>query len=110
MASSRVSGVDLRLAGQQFGGGARSQEELEAREAQARLDALSAWLRGEADEDERALESREVTPRDLLTGPSFALTGAGRRRTASGRISAPVWSQGHFTLRCEDGHRCSGSP
>ena len=55
MASSRVSGVELRLAGQQFGGGARSQEELEAREAQARLDALSAWLRGEADEDERAL-------------------------------------------------------
>ena len=32
----------------------------------------------------------------------------GAARLAGQAAATP--SQGHFTLRCEDGHRCSGSP
>ena len=90
MAAPRVPGMDLSLAGQRIGAGTTTEEELERREAQARIEALTDWLRGAADDDERgALESREVTSRELLTGSSFALTG-GAAEVGFGAL----WGQG----------------
>ena len=72
--ASRAAGMELSIAGQRVGAAA-APKSLEAREAEARLDAVSDWLRGEAAEDTaRGLGSRAVTGQDFLTGTSFALT------------------------------------
>ena len=87
----RNPGVAVSVAGQALGGAsAEKMERLEEREAQMRLEALSEWLRGEADdEDAGAAGSRALTGRDLLTGTSFALTGG----TPEGGFGA-VWGRG----------------
>ena len=73
--AARRPGVEVSLAGERIGGVA-SPAGAEAREAEAQLEALSGWLRGEDDEEAGAgFRSRAVTERDLLVGSSFALTG-----------------------------------
>ncbi len=73
--AARRPGVEVSLAGERIGGVA-PQAGAEAREAEAQLEALSGWLRGEHDEEDGAgFRSRAVTERDLLVGSSFALTG-----------------------------------
>ena len=89
MTAARAPGTELSIAGQRVGAAA-APKSLEAREAEARLEALSEWLRGESAEDTaRGLDSREVTGRDLLTGSSFALT-AGSAESGFGA----VWGRG----------------
>ena len=78
-----VAGVQVTVAGQRIGTAqAPDADALEEAEAQARLEDFSTWLRGEACRDDPGAggdcpartRSREVTPRELLTGTSFALT------------------------------------
>ena len=88
--ASRTAGVEMTLAGERVGlsGGGVEPEE---REARSRLEAVSAWLRGteEADDRRAGFGARAVTPRELLTGSSFALTG---EATAGGTVS--LWGRG----------------
>ena len=58
-------------------------------EAQARIESLAQWLRGESGEDRRPLQTRTLTERDFLTGTSFALTG-GTAQTGFGSL----WGRG----------------
>ena len=87
--AARAPGIEVTLAGQRIGGAA----DAEAREAEARLAALTGWLRDEAGEDAgapvRGLRSHEVTGRNVLTGSSFALTGGS---AADGFAS--LWGRG----------------
>ncbi len=72
------------------GGGGRARGDRQAREAQAGLQSLADWYRGEDDGIESAaFTSRAVTERELLTGTSFALTGA----TSEGGFGA-LWGRG----------------
>ena len=89
--AARNPGVEVSLAGVALGGAsAEEREALEEREAEKHLEAMSNWLRGEADEeDAKPAESRALTGRDFLTGSSFALTGG----TAEGGFGA-VWGRG----------------
>ena len=85
----RTAGAELQVAGQAFGGDAQDDPE-EMREAEARLERLTTWLRGEDDEEAAGLfETRAVTSRDLLAGTSFALTGG----SAESGFGA-VWGRG----------------
>ena len=105
--ASRAAGAAVTLAGERIGwsgagsgadelapgaGDARADAAAEA-EARSRLAAMTAWLKGtEAADGEgrRAGDgSRAVTPRELLTGSSFALTGEAR---AGGTVS--LWGRG----------------
>ena len=87
--ASRQPGVEASVAGQRLGGGA-TLEEAARREAEARLEALSNWLRNdERDTDGSGFETRGVSARELLTGSSFALTG-GSAETGFGAL----WGRG----------------
>ena len=89
MSAARTPGVAVSLAGERIGGGA-ALEDAEAREAEAGLRSLAAWVRGEEDEKPAAgLGSRAVTDRDLVLGSTFALTG-GSRETGF----AALWGRG----------------
>ena len=90
--ASRAARTEFTLAGQRVGGAAPGNVAMETREAEARLAALTGWLRGEAEEDRPAEEARELTDRDLLAGTSFALTGG----SADGGFGA-VWGRGAVT-------------
>ena len=93
MTAPRAPGVEASLAGQPIGAGATAAQDLEAREAEAKLEALAGWLRGEADEESAAgLDSRAVTERDLLVGSSFSFTG-GTARTGT----YALWGRGAVT-------------
>ena len=84
-----VPGMELRIAGRSIGGGAVP-EELEDRETDARLGALTDWLKGEPDENEAGeFGSRDLTGNELLTGSSFALTGG----SEAGGFGS-VWGRG----------------
>ena len=94
------AGVQVTVAGQRIGAAqAPSEEEAREAEAQARLEDFSTWLRGEACRDDPGAggdcpartRSREVTPRDLLTGSSFALT-TGAEGIGGGLVS--LWGRG----------------
>ena len=62
-------------------------------EAQARLAALSDWLQGDRREDGgNGARSRSPTPRDFLTGTSFAVTAE-----AAGGGLASLWGRGALT-------------
>ena len=88
MRAAPVPGAEVALAGERIGAQSPdrgpdraepgSDAEREARqEEEARRDTqrLAGWLKGETDPEEaQRLTSRAVTPRDLLTGSSFALT------------------------------------
>ena len=79
MRAAPAPGAEVALAGERIGGqpepgiGADGDA---SREEEARRDALrlADWRKGETDPEEAARRSRAVTPRDLLTGSSFALT------------------------------------
>ena len=105
--ASRAAGVNMTLAGERIGwsgagsgadgpepgaGDARANAAAEA-EARSRLAAMTAWLKGtEAADGEgrRAGDgSRAVTPRELLTGSSFSLTGA-----AAAGDTVSLWGRG----------------
>ena len=74
--AGRTPGIAAMLAGQRIGGSATPVEADAEREAEDRLLALSDWLRADVHADRsRGVRSRAVTPRDFLTGSSFALTG-----------------------------------
>ena len=84
-----VPGMELRIAGRSIGGGAVP-EELEDRETEARLKALTGWLKGEPEASEAdEFGSRDLTGNELLTGSSFAVT---RGSEAGGFAS--VWGRG----------------
>ena len=113
-AASRRPGVAMTLAGRAVGTGGAAPEDPESRfgdrdrsgsgagaasltpageaEARSRLADMTAWLRGAETEDggrRAGFDSRAVTPRDLLTGTSFALTGGTK---AGGTVS--LWGRG----------------
>ena len=97
------AGVQVTVAGQRIGAAAAaSEEEAREAEAQARLEDFSTWLRGEACRDDPGTGgdcpartgSRAVTPRDLLTGTSFALT-TGAEGIGGGLVS--LWGRGALT-------------
>ena len=99
-ARRRRPGVQVTVAGQRIGAAqAPDADALEEAEAQARLEDFSTWLRGEACRDDPGAggdcpartRSREVTPRDLLTGTSFALT-TGADGIGGGLVS--LWGPG----------------
>ena len=94
MTAARVPGTELSVAGQRVGGGSAAPETVDTREAEAGLEALADWLRGEEDEDRPALESRAVTGRDVLSGTSFAFTEG----SAEGGFGA-VWGRGAIWAR-----------
>ena len=98
--SAPQAGVQVTVAGQRIGAAqAPDADALEEAEAQARLEGFSTWLRGEACRDDPGAggdcpartRSREVTPRDLLTGTSFALT-TGADGIGGGLVS--LWGRG----------------
>ena len=101
--SAPQAGVQVTVAGQRIGAAAApSEEEAREAEAQARLEDFSTWLRGAACRDDPSAggdcpartRSREVTPRDLLTGTSFALT-TGADGIGGGLVS--LWGRGALT-------------
>ena len=84
-----VPGMELTIAGRSIGGGAEP-EELQDRETEARLEALTGWLKGEPEASEAdEFGSRDLTGNELLTGSSFAVTGGSE---AGGFAS--VWGRG----------------
>ena len=90
--SAPQAGVQVTVAGQRIGAAqAPSEEEAREAEAQARLEDFSTWLAGEAEARESRTGSRSVTPRDLLTGTSFALT-TGADGIGGGLVS--LWGRG----------------
>ena len=118
MRAAPAPGAEVALAGERIGaqspdrgpGQAEpgSDAEREARrEEEARRDTqrLAGWLKGETDPEEaQRLRSRAVTPRDLLTGSSFALTaetdgkdlvslwGRARSRASTGARAISCWT------------------
>ena len=94
MRATPAPGVEVALAGERIGGQAEpgSEEERDARrEEEARREAqrFADSLRGETDPEEAARRSRSVTPRDLLTGSSFALTSE-----TSAKDLVSLWGRG----------------
>ena len=76
--SGRAAGTEVRLAGERIGSSlsAADREALEEREAAARLEAFSEWIRDEhGDEGGHRFRTRAVSERDLVLGSSFTLTG-----------------------------------
>ena len=92
--TARAPGVEATVAGQalSFDTASEAAEALAARrDDEARAQALSAWLRGEDDDEDRAALSgtHVLSERDLFTGTAFALTGG---TPGEGTVSA--WGRG----------------
>ena len=106
MRAAPVPGAEVALAGERIGAQSPdrgpdraepgSDAEREARqEEEARRDTqrLAGWLKGETDPEEaQRLTSRAVTPRDLLTGSSFALTAE-----TDGKDLVSLWGRAAVT-------------
>ena len=108
MRAAPAPGAEVALAGERIGAQSPdraepgSDAEREARqgeearrEEEARRDTqrLAGWLKGETDpEAAQRLRSRAVTPRDLLTGSSFALTAE-----TAGKDLVSLWGRGAVT-------------
>ncbi len=101
-AASRTPGVEMRLAGERIGSAGAAPENEAARkklaggqETRSRLEAMTTWLRGteaaegDAGDGRAGYRSRTVTPRDLLVGSSFSVTGG----TAGGG-TVSLWGRG----------------
>ena len=96
--ASRTAGVSVRLAGQSIGLTAPPDAGRDAKpdsgaaadkESQARLAALSDWLRHETEDRERAgMQSRTLTAPEVLMGSSFALAAK-----TDGGGTAAVWGR-----------------
>ena len=92
MGAAGAPGTEVNLAGQRVGASG-APEDFEAREADAGLETLAAWLRGaDGETGTAALTSRSVTGRELLSGSSFALT-AGSAESGFGAL----WGRGALT-------------
>ena len=93
LGAARAPGVAATVAGQalSFDAAPEDAEVREARDEEARTAALTAWLRGEDGEADRAAlsGSQTVSARELFTGTSFALTGGS---PGEGTVSA--WGRG----------------
>ena len=94
MRASPAPGAEITLAGERIGAHAEPGSEAERdarREEEARRDAerLADWLHGETDPEEAQRRSRAVTPRDLQTGSSFALTSE-----TAGKDLVSLWGRG----------------
>ena len=80
----------VTVGGQRVATGGAATEELEKREAQARLKAMSEWLRGKGAGDGRT-KTRTMTEREFLLGSSFHLAtgneGGGPSVAAWGRVA-----------------------
>ena len=94
--ASRTAGVEMTLAGQRIGasGALPEAEEQEVPGSASgaggsRLAAMKTWLQGTDDGEARRTGIRSVTPREILTGSSFALTG---EAAAGGTVS--LWGRG----------------
>ena len=106
MRAAPAPGAEVALAGERIGAQSPdrgpdraepgSDAEREARrEEEARRDTqrLAGWLKGETDPEEaQRLRSRAVTPRDLLTGSSFALTAE-----TDGKDLVSLWGRAAVT-------------
>ena len=93
--SAPRAGVRVTVAGQgMVGAQAADADALEEAEAKARLESLSAWLRGEPEGREQRRGFRPVAPRELLTRSSFAVT-TGAEGTGGGVLS--LWGRGGLT-------------
>ena len=89
LAAARAPGVEMRLAGERIGGRAEDAEgDPGSGSGASGLAAMADWLRGVEDGG----RSRAVTPRQLLTGSSFALTGEAR-----GGGTVGLWGRGAVT-------------
>ena len=83
MRATPAPGVEVALAGERIGGQAEPGAGV----------ALAGWLKGETDPEEaQRLTSRAVTPRDLLTGSSFALTAE-----TDGKDLVSLWGRAAVT-------------
>ena len=94
MRATPAPGVEVALAGERIGGQAEPGSEAERdarREEEARRDAqrFADWLRDETAPEEAQRRSRAVTPRDLQTGSSFALTSE-----TSAKDLVSLWGRG----------------
>ena len=95
MRATPAPGVEVALAGERIGDQPEPSSEAERdarRDEEARREAqrFADWLRGETDPEEaQRLRSRAVTPRDLLTGSSFALTSE-----TSAKDLVSLWGRG----------------
>ena len=105
LSASRTPGVEMTLAGERIGSasgfgtaagddletGTRAAAARQEREAQAKMTALSDWLRDGHSEDggTAGYRSRTVSQRDLLVGSSFSVTG---EANAGGVVS--LWGRG----------------
>ena len=98
MRAAPAPGAEVALAGERIGGQSEpgiGADGDAAREEEARRDALrlADWLKDETDPEEaRRRGSRAVTPRDLLTGSSFALTAE-----TAGKDLVSLWGRGAVT-------------
>ena len=103
--ANRTAGVAVTLAGERIDRSGAGPKTVEKHEARARLAAMKDWLAGAAatDGSHRAgYRSRSVTPRELLAGSSFALTGEAQ---AGGTVS--LWGRGAVS-RFDGRERTSG--
>ncbi len=104
MTASPAPGVEVSVAGERIGGGAAAADEVDARKAESRLAALSAWFRGEEErESAHGFQSRAVTGREILTGTSFAFTEGSAERGfgalwGRGAVSSFDGREGALTL------------
>ena len=98
MRAAPAPGAEVAFAGERIGGQSEpgiGADGDAAREEEARRDALrlADWLKDETDPEEaRRRGSRAVTPRDLLTGSSFALTAE-----TAGKDLVSLWGRGAVT-------------
>ena len=98
MRAAPAPGAEVALAGERIGGQSEpgiGADGDAAREEEARRDALrlADWLKDETDPEEaRRRGSRAVTPRDLLTGSSFAVTAE-----TAGKDLVSLWGRGAVT-------------
>ena len=87
MAAARQAETQVTLAGEAIGpGAAGSDADAAAREAEREAQRLAGWFRSGTD----AEEDRAVTPRELLSGSSFAMTAA----AADGAGHVSFWGRG----------------
>ena len=97
IAAAPRPGIELTLAGERIGGnaapeGAAAEEARKEARAQAEMKRLSDWLRGETEDRKGERDrSRAVTPREIMTGSSFALTA---EADGMGGGAVSLWGRG----------------
>ena len=90
--AARAPGLSGSIGGQQLSGLAGAEDAKAGTDTRQGLETLAGWLSGKSGEEARALESRTLTGREVLTGSTFAFTG-GTVETGF----AAFWGQGAVT-------------